>query len=322
MICRYKAYRCTFSTGYHALPSEWNKSKCRLKAKKGTINSQVNAMLDRMELEAKRSFSKYLNDTYDAGGVPAWDEWKIDVFRPAMARLTMRQLPEQRKAGFFELIEQVISERSNSPEFAASTIRVYKQMRDHLRGFEKQWGRKVTFHSIDLDFSLDFRQYMYDRGYEQNTVHGMLKYVRSFMQIGLEQGLHDNTAYKSRRFQVKQRPAMAVYVSIDELEELYQRSYPAHLRNTVDRFVAMAYTGLRFSDAEALRQNHIEGNNIRIRQSKTGGLVVIPLHPIVEEVMDKNDGRLPKVVNQVFNRQIKEAAKIANCLFVLCVCSD
>jgi integrase len=270
---------------------------------------QINGLMDRMEMRAKQIFNKYINDQADAGVDPVWADFK-ELLRADLDRLLLRDRSGGGRVELFDLIDQVIEERTASPEYAASTVRFYRQVRDHLAAFNEHWRRPVVFANIDLDFSLDFRQFMYERGYEQNTVHGMLKYLRAFMQIGLERELHQNLAFKYKRFQVKQRQAISIYLTMDELTQMYGRAYPEHLRTTVDRFVATALTGLRFSDASKLRVHHIQDGHIRLKQGKTGALVVIPLHPIVKDVLQKYDGRLPKMANQVFNRQIKEAAKL------------
>ncbi|HQZ43693.1 MAG TPA: tyrosine-type recombinase/integrase, partial [Flavobacteriales bacterium] len=54
---------------------------------------------------------------------------------------------------------------------------------------------------------------------------------------------------------------------------------------------------------------HIEGGRLRVRTSKTGKEVTIPLHPCIRAIMAKYGGRVPSgISNQKQNGYIKEAA--------------
>ena len=56
----------------------------------------------------------------------------------------------------------------------------------------------------------------------------------------------------------------------------------------------------------------MEGNTIRIRTQKTGELVVIPLHWMIRDILDKYEGALPKPVsNQKMNEYLKEIGELA-----------
>ena len=50
---------------------------------------------------------------------------------------------------------------------------------------------------------------------------------------------------------------------------------------------------------------------IRYNQQKTGNKVVIPLHPVVAEILKKYNDNLPEISDQKFNDYIKTACKFA-----------
>ncbi len=56
----------------------------------------------------------------------------------------------------------------------------------------------------------------------------------------------------------------------------------------------------------------IKDNTIAFRQKKTINKVIIPLHPVVIEILEKYNFNLPEPIsNQNFNDYIKEAAQLA-----------
>ena len=79
-----------------------------------------------------------------------------------------------------------------------------------------------------------------------------------------------------------------------------------------DLFIVGCWTGLRFSDWNQIRPENISDGFLELKQQKTGGAVVIPLHPTVQAILDKYDGNLPPVLtNQKFNEFLKIVAKKA-----------
>lgn len=54
------------------------------------------------------------------------------------------------------------------------------------------------------------------------------------------------------------------------------------------------------------------GTQLKVKTEKTGEFVVIPLHRLVKEIVDKYDNQLPRVIsNQKMNEYIKVVAKLA-----------
>ena len=75
-----------------------------------------------------------------------------------------------------------------------------------------------------------------------------------------------------------------------------------------DLFLVGCFTGLRFSDFSILKTDQIKDGYIEIKeQTKTGNPVVIPIHKVVQNIINKHDGNLPRAItNQKFNQYLKE----------------
>lgn len=73
-----------------------------------------------------------------------------------------------------------------------------------------------------------------------------------------------------------------------------------------------AFTGLRFSDFSRLEWKNITNTGtISIQTQKTGTKVVIPIHPVVREILDRGYDFSSSMSDQKINRYIKEVGKIA-----------
>lgn len=71
------------------------------------------------------------------------------------------------------------------------------------------------------------------------------------------------------------------------------------------------FSGLRFSDFSTLEPKNIEGKFIKLRQTKTGAWVTIPIMEKLKPVLAKYPNGVPSLTNQRFNDYFKEVAKLA-----------
>lgn len=114
-------------------------------------------------------------------------------------------------------------------------------------------------------------------------------------------------------------PRTVTFLTWEELIHLYTFDYGSHhsLAHVRDVFCMCAFTGLRYSDAAALRWQDVDSGTLRIVTKKTVEPITIPLNryasAIVERYRSISSG--PRVLlapsNQVSNRLIKDAAMLA-----------
>jgi len=97
------------------------------------------------------------------------------------------------------------------------------------------------------------------------------------------------------------------YLNESELQQLKDADFSKipHLARVRDWFLLFAWTGSRFSDLKKVEKTDIVDGYITFRQQKTNEKVVIPLHPVVLEILEKYDFNLPSpITNQRFNKQL------------------
>ena len=194
-----------------------------------------------------------------------------------------------------------------------NNIQQYKACEKHLREFAKSRRKEdFEFANIDQTFYDKFVAFMQEKQFTQNSVGKQIKVIKTMLNEATQQGFNTNTNYSN--FHVFTEDIDNIYLNEDELQQLKDTdlSKTPYLDRVRDWFLLLAWTGCRFSDLEKITKSDIKDGFITFRQQKTNTKVVIPVHPIVVEALEKYEYNLPEAItNQKFNEYIKEACRIA-----------
>lgn len=203
------------------------------------------------------------------------------------------------------------------------TIKGYKQTLRELKDYSILKNKRLRFDEINLDFHLDFVEFLTSKNYSPNTVGTRIKDVKTFMNESYDRGLHKNLDFKKKSFKKPSSETFSVYLNDSELTQIYNidLSLAKRLDRVRDLFIIGCCTGLRFSDLSQLCADNFSGDGtITIKTIKTGHTVVIPLHTRVRLIMEKYGYDLPKIPsNQKFNDYIKEVAKLVKINEPICL---
>lgn len=192
--------------------------------------------------------------------------------------------------------------------------REYERTFHYLDGFAKKQKRSIDFKDIDLDFYHDFIVHLQSLNLAQNTIGKKIQTLKIFLNAATDAGINTNMAFKSHRFTAINEESESIYLNDTELATLFDMdlSKDVRLERVRDLFLVGCWTGLRFSDWSKVTPSNITNGNLKLKQQKTGGAVLIPLHPTVENLLSKYNGNLPEVItNQKFNEYLKEVAQMA-----------
>jgi integrase len=207
---------------------------------------------------------------------------------------------------FLEYFERVFIRRFLSTK-SETRIRRFNVVLRKLRDFEEHTGRRYGFGDIDISFYRALQSYMYGRRHSPNYFGTVVKVVKQVMkEAALIDKLHTNTEYLHSDFKVVTQEVDAVYLTLDELDRLHKKPvdegfirqfYPlasAHMAANIiqsytivkNRFLIGAFTGLRVSDFNRLSADNIRDGKIYMVTKKTAEPVVIPIHPVIREILD------------------------------------
>ena len=207
------------------------------------------------------------------------------------------------------------------------TIQKYLGVKKKLEAYAKEKKIVLSFDKITLDFKNDFVKWLYaNKVNSQNTVNKLLTTIKQFMREAASERIvidgelrsyHDNRDYLHKDFSVRRVKTSKHFLELSELEKLakYDLSGQASYELVRDLFLISCYTGLRISDLQRLRPQHIirekEDAYIHIhtfkgRRTKSDNEVVIPVLPELDKVLKKYDYSIPACLSeQKHNEYIK-----------------
>jgi len=202
-----------------------------------------------------------------------------------------------------------------------ATKKKYVSILNKLLSFEKYKKKRFLVKEVDLNFRKDFLKYLgeVDR-ISPNTAGRYIKFVKTFVLDAQKNGQEINP--KMQDFKGYSLKVEKITLSFDELETLRQTKFEnAILEAAKDWLIIGCYTGQRVSDLLRMNKRMIHSTHgfdlIEITQQKTGKNVVIPIHPIVKEILEKRNGEFPQTlgnkpdsVSALFNRSIKEVCRL------------
>nr|WP_305049472.1 tyrosine-type recombinase/integrase [Elizabethkingia bruuniana] len=102
----------------------------------------------------------------------------------------------------------------------------------------------------------------------------------------------------------------------DDLLKIKHTEVPNELEPAKDWLVISCFTGQRFSDFMKFSQEKlldVQGKTcIKFIQQKTKKEILLPLHPVVLNILQKNNGYFPKALDiKKYNQDIKRVAEMA-----------
>jgi site-specific recombinase XerD len=198
-----------------------------------------------------------------------------------------------------------------------SSKQVYNSSFDHLKNYAAKYNIDLTWDLFDLDFYTHFTKYLWSIGHSDNTVGKVVKTLKTFIREAFDRGLHTNLNFQKKGFKVIHSEADEVYLSEQEINAIHNvQGLSRKEEVSKQMFVFACWVGLRFSDLSKLNPNQVltglKGKMLRITTTKTGEDVIIPMHPVAEEIWDSWQGLPPKQIsNPKFNKHLKTIAEKA-----------
>ena len=303
--------RLTLTTGEKILPTHWDFKNKRAITKFDKIDyPSINDWLDKMEIEAKDFFRncKFQGKIPSALEIKSHLEQKFNLNpKPVVI------IPVKKQLTVIEFIESYIKTEVNNK--SVETIKVYTSTKNHLVAFLKSTCRNdIAFDDINESFYNGFIQYQNNLKLARNTLGKNIKVLKTFLSAATERGINSNYFFKSKIFKKPLEDVDKIYLRDDEIQRIsgLDLKKEKSLDVTRDLFIIACYTGFRFSDFTTLSKEHISDDFITKKTFKTKSKVVLPIHPVVKDILKKYNYVLPKAnCNSHLNRNLKEIAKRA-----------
>ncbi|MFD2569961.1 site-specific integrase [Spirosoma soli] len=326
LVFRYENTRFKTSTGLTIEPYQWNATAQRAYTNQKSRAARepfetLNAHLDRW-----RSATKKVLTALQLAQIPLDNETIKQHLDTELGR-AKKVKPVDDVAvvhePFTAYIERFVTEakagkrlNARSVHYAAYTLAGYMKLKRVLERYRTETGNSTDYDAYTLDYYNAFKLWLTGRGLTLNYVGTLLKDLKVMLKQAHYDGMHTNLIFQHRDFKKLVEDVDNVYLTDDELTQLYSLNLSTNSRldRVRDLFLIGCYTGLRFSDFSELRPENITHNGrILTRKTlKTSERVSIPLNPKVLSILAKYEGIPPRTItNQKMNDYLKELCRLA-----------
>ena len=309
------------SIGESVLVKLWNSRTKRVRVTQQ--NTEGNVINDRLDEWAKAA-ERTVNHFKKFKSVPTASEF---LSRLDQERWGKRDLSSTMLVPYFDrYVERYTGVRT------IGQIKHYKTCKKTFAEFEAFIGKPIRFDDVDMNFYHRFIAWFNTKGYSINYLGEKIKMLKIVLNEARDiDHLHTNSAYLAKGFVTPQSEADTIYLTEDELLQIYRADISpetvapimedkrphnvarkvAAMKKARDMFLIGAFTGLRFSDYSRLKPQSISDGMIRSRNKKTGISTAVPVHWVVQEIIDNGYDFEHPLFEQKLNDQIKDVARIA-----------
>jgi integrase len=311
---RFEQRKFTYSTGISIDKNHWDKRRNRAKLilAKSKEYEELNKHLDQLQ----QTVIGYMSERHSANCLYRKD-LKATLINSRTGQ--KHETLVDRTDYFFETWEKIIAE-SKTSKGESTTGDTKKQKRQTLklvRKFSKERKVRPSFETIDMNFYHAFDKYMKDELLSGNSRGKHFKEIKALFREAMDRDIEVNLSFQKKSFKVIRIPTDSTYLNIQELIKISIVPLPVNLQAHRDIFLMACFVGVRHSDWNQISQSNCVIENgkelLKIKQTKTVDIIHIPVHPLVNEILNKYKGELPKVIsNQKFNEALKEISKMAD----------
>lgn len=279
------------STGIKMTPKFWNQETQSIVRKNNENYTYHNELLSKLTADIERIFR-----------VAALENQTLESIRNEVGKVLDPNFVPKAEKGVLSLYREWAN-------FGTATkLQPSRQNRQCLAVFEEFIRKEdIPFEKVDYSFYSDFVVFLRTiKKYKENTVGTQIKNLKAVMNEGLKRKLHTNEDFKN--FKKPAEQIININLTEGEIERMRMLQLSGLQEQVRDIFIVGCYVAQRHSDYSTLSKKDIIDGRLVIVQEKTNHRIIIPIHPIVEEILSKYKGELPDVGQVVFNREIKKIA--------------
>lgn len=239
----------------------------------------------------------------------------------ASFREAYKILKPQFSLGFFDVFFQFMEEGSS--RWNKATYSKVRTIYNHLKAFEEGQEIPLNFRGMDKGFLEKFRAFYKERGNNETSTLKAVNTIVWFLNWATKHRYNIFTNYRSFYKELKTADAVSVRppdISLEweELMNIYALSSEEPKKQRArDIFCFMCFTGIRFSEVQELRKEHILEKRILVNKqsSKTR---IVPLNKYAEEIIHRyenkyyrNNAALPVMSLVTLNKYLLKLAEEA-----------
>jgi site-specific recombinase XerD len=237
------------------------------------------------------------------------EELSLDGFRK---RIKVEQVGKSRR-DFTKCFEEYIE--TSKLTKTASTVSGIKTSLKIFQEFSVTTRTALTFKNINQEFYDKFLNWCFnEKDYYNTSTGGCIKNLKAFLNWATDQRSYNtNLDFKKKSFKKLTEEPEIIFLTYEELMTLYNYDFKKKVEwdQVRDVFCFGCFTGMRFSDIEALSPEHIQKDCIRYRVGKTRQSNTIPFNPYTRKLIAKykdtlSDRCLPVISLKATNESLRQ----------------
>ena len=251
-----------FSTHIYLRPEQWDPKRKIIKCHPNA--NELNYML-----------SEFINKL---------EQKELEVWRKG-GKVTLEALKEKQEAATAPSFLNFVKEEIKLSHVKAST----KNNRKSTYLILSKFKETIRFCEMTSRLIYEFEQFLFENGYNPNTIAKHMKHLRAFVNSAIDKGHIPIQNDPFRRYRIRTNEGKHAFLSPEELQSLENLELTGKnisLMHTLDAFLFCCYTGLRYSDFVNLAEENIRKINnepwITLETIKTGAAVKLPLNLLFE----------------------------------------
>lgn len=322
ILVSFKGAKYRRSIGDSVPVKYWSKTKKRVKSSiEFSYGNIINDTIDKWNSAALRTLSAFKVHSNPPTAEEFFSQLDKEYYKD--------DKQESESVFFTDYLDTYIKRYENAR--SVITTRHYNTTRNKLIEYEGTRPKRLSFEDINIEFYNDFRRWFFLQGYTDNYFGSVIKVIKqAYKEARRVDKLHSCSDIEHRDFVTVTAESDNVYLNEKELQkihnlkitpELIAANYKGlnsrriqqkitSLTRVRQRFLIGAYTGLRVSDFARLGDMNI-GEFIRINTTKTKSNTVVPIHPVISEILAEGFDPSITVSDQKINSHIKELARLA-----------
>ena len=283
----------------------WNPNKQRVRPSRPdepyNRHIEINSLLDHYDKRLKDFFNDCLKHRIEL------DE---DITKDF---LDGKEVIKRKNPKFFEAFTEFI--KTKKVEAAERTVTGYTTVQNFLFNFQTDMDFRIAWNNIDISFFDKLKYYAFSvKDVSDNYFAKIVAVLKNFLNWSSEREYTNNNSFK--KFSYAEKEKEIIFLTADELFHLFYFDFKSErLSKARDIYCFGCFTGLRISDINQLKHEHISDNTIFKKIQKTGKIERIPLNKFALEILSKYKDNpvlaLPKLSKQKFNKYIKECCEKA-----------
>jgi site-specific recombinase XerD len=305
-----RSFDLTALSGKQINPDFWNNEKGVVRQRAAFTNSDdFQDSLDKL----KNHLLKQFDDTPNKSIIDSsWLTQAIDKFHNPEKYVQSNETLFTFIQRFIDNADKRLNKKTGNP-VCNQMKSEYQATFDYLKKYAAIYG-EIDFNDIDLDFYQKYLEVLRKESLKPNTIGKKVDTLKTFLNAATKLGINHSLKYKDESFKTITEEVDNIYLTKTELDQIYSLdlNHNPSLERVRDVFLVGCWTALRYSDLHQMRLDRALEGIINITQQKTGDKALIPIHPLVNKILKKYDGKLPeKISNQKYNDYIKVVGKLA-----------